>query len=947
MPNYKPSATENILRLIGIHTVHKTRDPLPSDTNYGVPTLWVNDSSQKGFILILDDGSAGTWLDLGETPFPRNFDDFYDASLAPPVASVGDSYILGNQTPVDAGWTAIGATNDEYVEYTGSSWVDYTPQAGQICYSNDLTDFYIYDGSDWIKLSGSISSLTYTSDSRNPNTSDNSYTVPTLWIDTSSDTGYLLTDVTASIATWIKLSNNQLGDAQDSVKSIATSTAPPPTEVNGDRYILDSSGAPNAAWDGALQGDIVEYDGATWVAFTPTEGTFCEVEDEDTVYIFITSWVKLFQYTGASFSTDAGSATPSSGGVLGIVGTAAQGILTAGTGNNVIVTANDATTAQKGVIETATNAEAIAVTATNKALVPGNVSSLLAEPPAIGGTTPSSGAFTDLSATGAFKLYDTDDSHTVNFVWNENDSANRTINYTVNGADRTFALHGNLTVEAASLLNQDLTTDANPSFAGLTLTGTPLNVASGGSGRASHTAYAVLCGGTTGTGAQQSIASVGTANQVLTSNGAGALPTFQTIPAATDVYDNTFRILDDADNTKEIAFEASGITTGTTRTITAPDRDLDLAEPTFDTVIVNNGITNEPMRLVPGHVENLSMTLSGGVITIQGGDGNALSATNPAYVCTLSNVTTGKPVLHTLTSNQTLTDSDMDDNLFGFDTGNAIDEDVTFTIYLAANNSDASPLFFVGREPQLSVLPAAADIGASDDKVADNRKSVFCFSTLTEANYAGNACVRVASFNAQMSASDAWTFTTLSKGIDGILTKTPKKKLEWEFVSYGSGTGATIEFDLPAEYDEFYFKLNSIKPVTNNVALYFRGSINGGSTDVTGYGGYGYTANTTGGLAPSGTTNTSTPWLAVLVGNSYNGVQGEVYLVNCNNNSARFNLKGHTQCANQSGFGYQGLCSMTWIAKTSNDYNWIKFYWSSGNFADGSIELYGRRIIEE
>lgn len=56
---------------------------------------------------------------------------------------------------------------------------------------------------------------------------------------------------------------------------------------------------------------------------------------------------------------------------------------------------------------------------------------------------------------------------------------------------------------------------------------TPLAVPEGGSGRASHTAFAVLCGGTTSTAAQQSIAGVGTAAQVLTSNGAGALPTFQ------------------------------------------------------------------------------------------------------------------------------------------------------------------------------------------------------------------------------------------------------------------------------------------------------------------------------------------------------------------------------------------------------------------------------------
>jgi hypothetical protein len=60
----------------------------------------------------------------------------------------------------------------------------------------------------------------------------------------------------------------------------------------------------------------------------------------------------------------------------------------------------------------------------------------------------------------------------------------------------------------------------------LTLT-TDLAVSHGGTGLSSTTAYAVLCGGTTGTAALQSIASVGTSGHVLTSNGAGALPTFQ------------------------------------------------------------------------------------------------------------------------------------------------------------------------------------------------------------------------------------------------------------------------------------------------------------------------------------------------------------------------------------------------------------------------------------
>jgi hypothetical protein len=61
----------------------------------------------------------------------------------------------------------------------------------------------------------------------------------------------------------------------------------------------------------------------------------------------------------------------------------------------------------------------------------------------------------------------------------------------------------------------------------------PLPVAQGGTGVTSTTAYAVVCGGTTSTGNLQSIAGVGTSGQVLTSNGAGALPTFQANAAST------------------------------------------------------------------------------------------------------------------------------------------------------------------------------------------------------------------------------------------------------------------------------------------------------------------------------------------------------------------------------------------------------------------------------
>jgi hypothetical protein len=65
--------------------------------------------------------------------------------------------------------------------------------------------------------------------------------------------------------------------------------------------------------------------------------------------------------------------------------------------------------------------------------------------------------------------------------------------------------------------------------------GSTIPVTLGGTGVASATAYALLAGGTTSTGAVQSIASVGTSGQLLTSNGAGALPTFQTAAVSSPI----------------------------------------------------------------------------------------------------------------------------------------------------------------------------------------------------------------------------------------------------------------------------------------------------------------------------------------------------------------------------------------------------------------------------
>ena len=279
MPVNTASPSENRLRLLGIKTIYGDSDPTTAiGSDMGIPTLYINNGTKGAFILTETD--PVTWVDVGAVSFGKNVLSILDASAAPPGSpSTSDAYLLDSTTTINAAWVTAGATYDNRVEWTGSSWLVSTASQGDIVYVNDVTTFYIYDGSDWIALISAISGLPYVTDSRPPNTSDNTQLVPTIWVDTSANTSYILTDVTATIATWLKMADNQLGDAQNSVLSIATSTSAPPTEVLGDRYILSTDGAPNAAWDGAAQEDIVQFDGATWVALTPTEGTFCEVED--------------------------------------------------------------------------------------------------------------------------------------------------------------------------------------------------------------------------------------------------------------------------------------------------------------------------------------------------------------------------------------------------------------------------------------------------------------------------------------------------------------------------------------------------------------------------------------------------------------------------------------------------------------------------------------------
>jgi hypothetical protein len=115
----------------------------------------------------------------------------------------------------------------------------------------------------------------------------------------------------------------------------------------------------------------------------------------------------------------------------------------------------------------------------------------------------------------------------------------------------------------------------------------------------------------------------------------GITPTFS---------DSTFRIQDNGDATKQIAFEAAGITTGTTRTITVPDANVDLgalantslsnlASTALNASILpatNYGVSLGSTSLRFDTVWSDALNLTGGVVAVGSGSfgGGTLQLTN-------------------------------------------------------------------------------------------------------------------------------------------------------------------------------------------------------------------------------------------------------------------------------------------------------------------------------
>ncbi len=88
---------------------------------------------------------------------------------------------------------------------------------------------------------------------------------------------------------------------------VTDNTVVPATEVTNNVYVLaHDGGSPHANWDGASAGDIVKFNGTSWVATTPTTGTKISIDDE-------TDGVRL--WTGSAWDRKYYEATTASTGL--------------------------------------------------------------------------------------------------------------------------------------------------------------------------------------------------------------------------------------------------------------------------------------------------------------------------------------------------------------------------------------------------------------------------------------------------------------------------------------------------------------------------------------------------------------------------------------------------------------------------------------------------------